>query len=171
MNDKLPVTKPIQTQHPYGEAFFVTVVCCAQLFTQAGLALSIAPQKMIATSFHIADQPGTISWFSASYSLTVGTFILIAGRLGDVFGHKRFFVGGFAWFGLWSAIAGFAVYSGPILFAFCRAMQGIGPALLLPNAVAILGRAYEPGSGRPAPMEAKMREHSFCACCAMSGPV
>ncbi|KAH6989564.1 hypothetical protein BKA56DRAFT_668702 [Ilyonectria sp. MPI-CAGE-AT-0026] len=31
--------------------------------------------------------------FSAGYSLTVGTFILIAGRLGHVFGHERFFVG------------------------------------------------------------------------------
>lgn len=87
-----------------------------------------------------------MSWFSAGFSLTVGTFILIAGRLGDVFGHKRFFVAGFVWYGLWSALAGFAVYAGPIFFAFCRAMQGIGPAFLLPNSIAIIGRSYEPGS-------------------------
>ncbi|OAQ98268.1 hypothetical protein LLEC1_08092, partial [Akanthomyces lecanii] len=60
----------------------------------------------------------------------------------------RFLAGGFAWFGAWSALAGCAVYSGPVLFAFCRAMQGVGPALMLPNAVAILGRAYEAGSRR-----------------------
>lgn len=128
-----------------GEALFVAVICSAQLLTQAGLALSIAPQHIIARSFNIEDQPAKLSWFSAGYSLTVGTFILIAGRLGDVFGHKLFFVAGFAWFGLWSALAGFAAYSGPIFFAFCRAMQGIGPAFLLPNAVAILGRCYDPG--------------------------
>ncbi|OAA77162.1 Major facilitator superfamily domain, general substrate transporter [Akanthomyces lecanii RCEF 1005] len=129
------------------EIIFVGVVCAAQLLTQAGLALSIAPQTLIAQSFHITD-PGTASWFSAAYSLTVGTFILPAGRVGDVFGHKRFLAGGFAWFGVWSALAGCAAYSGPILFAFCRAMQGMGPAFMLPNAVAILGRAYEAGSMR-----------------------
>lgn len=128
-----------------GEALFVAVISSSQLLTQAGLALSIVLQHIIARSFGIENQPGKLSWFSAGYSLTVGTFILIAGRLGDVFGHKRFFVGGFAWFGLWSALAGLAVYSGPIFFAFCRAMQGIGPAFLLPNAIAILGRCYEPG--------------------------
>ncbi|KAF4965334.1 hypothetical protein FSARC_6849 [Fusarium sarcochroum] len=128
-----------------GEALFVAVICFSQLLTQAGLAQSIVPQHIIARSFGIENEPGTVSWFSAGYSLTVGTFILIAGRLGDVFGHKQFLIGGFVWFGVWSALAGFAVYSGPILFAFCRAMEGIGPAFMLPNAVAIIGRCYEPG--------------------------
>lgn len=133
-----------------GEIFFVSVLCAAQLLTQAGLAITIAPASIIAASFAIpADQRlATVSWFSAGYSLTVGTFILVAGRLGDVFGHKRFVMGGFAWFGLWSLLAGCAVYSGPVFFAFCRAMQGVGPAFLLPNAVAIIGRGYEPGSMR-----------------------
>lgn len=52
---------------------------------------------------------------------------------------------GYAWFGLWSVLAGFSVYSTHIFFDICRAFQGMGPALLLPNAIAILGRAYEPG--------------------------
>lgn len=143
-----PVDKPLQHRSLAAEVFFVAVVCAAQLLTQAGLALSIAPQTLIAQSLRVEHDPGTVSWFSAAYSLTVGTFILPAGRLGDVFGHKRFLVGGFAWFGAWSAVAGCAAYSGPVLFAFCRAMQGMGPAFMLPNAVAILGRAYAPGSMR-----------------------
>ena len=135
-----------RVQPPTGlaEILFISVICSSQLLAQAGLALTIMPQRIIAGSFEI-DSPGKLSWFSAGYSLTVGTFILIAGRLGDVFGHKRFFVGGFVWFGLWSALAGFAVYSTADFFIFCRAMQGIGPALLLPNAIAILGRCYDPG--------------------------
>ena len=135
-------------QSTVGEVLFILVLCSSQLLTQAGLAISILPQHAIARSFGLENQPGKLSWFTAAYSLTVGTFILIAGRLGDIFGHKRFFVGGFAWFGLWSALAGFAVYSGPILFTFCRAMQGIGPAFLLPNAIAMLTLRYEPGRRR-----------------------
>lgn len=90
-------------EHPQslaGEVLFVAVICSSQLLTQAGLALSIVPQHIIGRSFDIDNQPGNLSWFSAGYSLTVGTFILIAGRLGDVFGHKFFFVGGYVWFGL-----------------------------------------------------------------------
>lgn len=128
------------------EIAFVAVICSAQLFTQAGLGQAVAIIHIIGDSFGTTN-PGQLSWFAAAYSLTVGTFILIAGRLGDLYGHKRFFTAGFVWFGVWSLLAGFAVYvrHSPIFFDVCRAMQGIGPAFLLPNALAILGRTYPQG--------------------------
>jgi MFS family permease len=121
----------------------------AQLMTQAALGQSIAPLHIIGDSFNTTS-PGQLSWIPAAYSLTVGTFILIAGRLGDLYGHKRFFIAGFLWFGFWSLMAGFTIYvqrgggKGAIFFDICRALQGIGPAFLLPNAIAILGRTYAP---------------------------
>ncbi|KOG96848.1 Amf1p DI49_5190 [Saccharomyces eubayanus] len=126
------------------EAAFVGVLCSAQLMTQAGLGQSIAPLHIIGDSFGTKN-PGQLSWFASSYSLTVGTFILIAGRLGDIFGHRKFFILGFLWYALWSLLAGFSVYSNKIFFDCCRAFQGMGPAFLLPNAIAILGRTYKPG--------------------------
>ena len=111
--------------------------------TQAGLSLSIAPLQIISASFN--STPRDLTWASAAYSLTVGTFIFVSGRLGDVYGHKLLFVIGFLWFALWSLLGGFSVWSNPRFFDCCRAFQGIGPALLLPNAVAILGRSYPPG--------------------------
>ena len=82
----------------------------------------------------------------AAYSLTVGTFILIAGRLGDIHGHKLLLILGYLWYGLTSLVAGLTVYSRSQKFYICmRALQGIGPAVLLPNAVAILGRTYPQG--------------------------
>ncbi|KAJ6017553.1 hypothetical protein N7451_000932 [Penicillium sp. IBT 35674x] len=125
------------------EVAFVIVVCAAQLMTQAGLALSIAPLKQISDSFD--STPQQLTWASAAYSLTVGTFILVSGRLGDVYGHRLMFIIGFMWFALWSLLAGFSVWSTPVYFHCCRACQGIAAALLLPNAVAILGRTYPPG--------------------------
>ncbi|KAF4611339.1 hypothetical protein G7Y89_g15674 [Cudoniella acicularis] len=131
-------------KNPFREFGFVAVLSMSQLMTQAGLAQVIVPLHIIGDSFG-SQSPGQLSWFPAAYSLTVGTFILPAGRLGDLYGHKKLFVAGFLWWAVWSLIAGFAVYSGPILFDICRAFQGIGPALCLPNAVAILGRSYKPG--------------------------
>ncbi|CAH0045899.1 unnamed protein product [Clonostachys solani] len=126
------------------ETLFVSVLCSSQLMTQAGLALSLVPLRIIGASFNTTNA-GELSWYAASYSLTVGTFILIAGRLGDIFGHRLMFIIGFAWFSLWSLLGGVAVWSDQIFFNICRAMQGIGPALLLPNSIAILGRTYRPG--------------------------
>lgn len=75
----------------------------------------------------------------------MGTFILFSGRLGDVFGYKRLLLIGWAWFSLWSAAAGCAIYSNYVLFIFSRVLQGIGPAICLPNGLAILGATYAPG--------------------------
>ena len=138
---------PTQLRRPQSlpkEALFLFVLCSTQLMTQAGLAISIVPAHIIGASFDVTS-PGELSWFAAGYSLTVGTFILIAGRFGDVFGHKRFVVAGYIWFAVWCLVAGCAVYSNKILFIFARVMQGIGPAFMLPNAVAIIGRSYPHG--------------------------
>lgn len=127
------------------EACFLFVVSMAQFLAQTGLAISVIPAHIIGQSWENV-QDGQLSWFAAAYSLTSGTFILVAGRLGDLYGHRRLFVIGFFWYGLWSLLAGFGVYgSTPTFFIVCRAFQGIGTGLVLPNAVAILGRTYPPG--------------------------
>ena len=127
------------------EILFVTVVCSSNIFTQGGLGMTIIPIRAIGNGLGITD-PGGLSWFVAAYSLTVGTFILIAGRLGDIFGHKLLLVSGFFWYGFWSLIAGITTYAhSQIFFDVCRALQGIGPAMMVPNALAILGSTYPPG--------------------------
>ncbi|RFU27179.1 hypothetical protein B7463_g9159, partial [Scytalidium lignicola] len=141
---EMATSKVEQPKSLLKEAMFVAVICMAQLMTQAVLGQAIAPLHIIGDSFGVTN-PGQLSWYSAAYSLTVGTFILPAGRLGDIFGHKLLFVAGFLWLALWTMLAGFSVYSDSIFFDCCRALQGIGPAFLLPNAIAILGRTYEPG--------------------------
>ncbi|TGJ78529.1 hypothetical protein E0Z10_g10237 [Xylaria hypoxylon] len=91
----------------------------------------------------------------AGYGLTVGTLILLAGRLGDIYGYKRIFLIGNIWFALSSLLAGFAIFipiqtstyrqSRYAIFLLARILQGIGPALMIPNGVALLGVTYVPG--------------------------
>ncbi|KAH9203710.1 major facilitator superfamily domain-containing protein [Leptodontidium sp. 2 PMI_412] len=125
------------------EIALVGIICIAQIMALAGLGQVIAPLHIIGDSFGTKN-PGQLAWFPAAYSLTVGTFILIAGRLGDMYGHKKLFIAGFLWFGVFSLLAGFTVYypSATILFDTCRALQGIGPSFIMPNALAILGQTY-----------------------------
>lgn len=140
-----PTPAPGPTWSTAREVAFLVIICSAQLLTQAGLGQAIFPLHIIGQSFG-PQSPGQLSWYVAAYSLTVGTFILVAGRLGDIFGQKHLLVIGFMWFGFWSLIAGISVYTHTaIFFDICRALQGIGPAILLPNSLAILGKTYPPG--------------------------
>ncbi|KLP05695.1 hypothetical protein CEK26_003057 [Fusarium fujikuroi] len=130
------------------EILFVAIICMAQFMTQAALGNCLNIIHIIGDSFNLTN-PAELSWLIAGFSLTVGTFILFSGRLGDIFGYKRLFLIGFVWFAVWSMICGLANYSNHVLFIFARVFQGIGPALVMPNGLAILGASYKPG-GRKA---------------------
>ncbi|CAG8947443.1 unnamed protein product [Penicillium salamii] len=149
MEDKDP--KPVESAQslaatftPIQEVLFVAVVCMGQFMTQTNIGVCLSPLDIVGDSFGITD-PGILSWFMAGYSLTVGTFILVSGRCGDLFGYRLMFISGFCWLSLWSLVAGLSVYSNHILFIFARVLQGLGGAMLLPNALALLGATYQPG--------------------------
>jgi MFS family permease len=125
------------------EIFVVGLICMAQWTTQMGLGQCIAILHVISDHFGIAN-PGVEAWLIAGYSLTVGTFILFSGRLGDLFGWRNMLVIGYVWFGVWSIVAGLSWYSNHVLFVFARIFQGIGPAICLPNGLALLGALYGP---------------------------
>jgi MFS family permease len=126
------------------EVLFVSVVVLAQFTAQVGFGQTLAILHVIGHHFKLSSD-AELSWLVAGYSLTIGTFILISGRFGDLFGYKRMLVIGFAWFSLWSMVAGLAAYSSHVLFVFARVFQGIGPAITLPNGLALLGATYNPG--------------------------
>ncbi|KAI1380447.1 major facilitator superfamily MFS-1 [Hypoxylon crocopeplum] len=123
---------------------YVTTICMVQLCAQVGIGQTLAILREIGTSFGIHNTSDLI-WVLAGYNLAIGSFILIAGRLGDTYGHKRIFLLGFVWSAVWSAISGTAVYSTHALFMISRVFHGLGAALSLPNGLALLGLTYPPG--------------------------
>ena len=142
---KVDTAKSIAEMMPLPkEILFVGVVCSANFTSQVGLTSCLIILHSIGDTFGLTN-PAELSWLIAAYSLTVGTFILLAGRLGDVYGYKKILILGFSWFALWSMVAGLAVFSNHVLFDFARVFQGMGPAMCIPNALAILGATYQPG--------------------------
>ena len=142
--DFASITTPARPLSVLHEAAFIFLILCAQLMTTGGIGIGIATLHVVGDHYNV-ENPGKRSWYVAAFSLTVGTFILIAGRLGDMYGHKRIFVAAFAWYGLWSIMCGAAYYSNDIFFSIARAIQGLGPAFLAPNALAIVGKTYPDG--------------------------
>jgi len=67
-------------------------------------------------------------WVVNAYMLTFGGFLLLGGRLGDLFGHRRLFLLGITLFTLASAACGLANSQGLLIAA--RAVQGLGGAVV-----------------------------------------
>lgn len=74
-----------------------------------------------------------LAWVVNAYLLTFGGFLLLGGRLGDLFGHRKLFLIGLAIFTVASLLCGIAETQWMLIAA--RALQGIGGAVL--SAVAL----------------------------------
>ncbi|MEV7545273.1 MFS transporter [Streptomyces sp. NPDC089915] len=89
-----------------------------------------------------------VQWTSTAYLLTVAAFLVLAGRLGDRYGHTRLLATGVLGFA--AASAGIALAPGVGWVIGLRAVQGMFGALAQPATLALLRLAYPPELlGRP----------------------
>lgn len=131
------------------EILFISWMCLSQMLTQAGIAVTINGGTATGKPFGIENNPGELSWLTAGFSLTVGTLILISGRLGDMYGYKLLYGIGYAWFCVFSLACGFTGFGkSQIVLDVMRALQGIGPAIVFPNSMALIGHYYPLGFRR-----------------------
>jgi MFS family permease len=79
-------------------------------------------------------------WVILAYMIASTVLVLTAGRLSDMFGRKRAYVGGFVLFGIASLGAGFA--TGGTVLILWRIVQGVGGAFLFANAGAVVTDAF-----------------------------
>jgi EmrB/QacA subfamily drug resistance transporter len=79
-------------------------------------------------------------WVILAYLIAATVLVLAAGRLSDLFGRKRAYVGGFLAFALASLGAGFSP-DGTVLILW-RILHGIGSAFLFANAAALVTDAF-----------------------------
>jgi len=78
----------------------------------------------------------SLAWVVNAYLITFGGFLLLGGRLGDLFGHRTLFVIGVAVFTTASAACGFAGSQGMLIAA--RAVQGVGGAIVSAVALSLM---------------------------------
>ncbi len=81
-----------------------------------------------------------LQWVVSVYMLSLGAFMVPAGRIGDIFGRRRTLLTGVALFGAASVACAVAPNLG-VLIAF-RAAQGLGAALIFPVSVSVLTNAF-----------------------------
>src|SRR4051795_2651742 len=82
----------------------------------------------------------SLVWVILAYMIASTVLVLSAGRLSDLFGRKRAYVGGFVVFALASLGAGFAADATQLIL--WRIAQGVGAAFLFANAAALVTDAF-----------------------------
>ncbi len=78
----------------------------------------------------------SLAWVVNAYLLTFGGFLLLGGRLGDLFGQRRLFLGGITLFTVASLACGLATSQGALVAA--RAVQGVGGAVVSAVALSLI---------------------------------
>ncbi|HET9173645.1 MAG TPA: MFS transporter [Actinospica sp.] len=81
-----------------------------------------------------------LQWIIAGYTLSMAVALITGGRLGDLFGRRRMFLGGIAAFTLMSAFASAA--ANPQMLVTARFLQGLAAAMMLPQGLAIIRSVF-----------------------------
>ncbi|KAG0016668.1 hypothetical protein BGZ80_009039, partial [Entomortierella chlamydospora] len=126
------------------EPLMLYVVSMAQFLDIVnGASMTVA---MLPISRELNFEVQQQQWLISSYALSFGGLLLIAGRMGDLFGHRRVFLSGLFWFGIWSLVNGFS--KSPVMLCISRAFQGMGAAAQIPTALALIAIKYPAGKAR-----------------------
>lgn len=119
-------------------------VVVAAAITQAAINLDFF--AMGVSLPRMADELGTtvvdLQWVVGGYLVAVGACLVAGGRLGDLYGRRRWLVIGVVLFGVASALAG--SMSVPNLVIAFRVLQGVGAAIAFPLSLAVVTNAFPP---------------------------
>ncbi|MEU5716673.1 MFS transporter [Streptomyces sp. NPDC020403] len=119
------------------------------------LVLLLGAQFMIAVDFSILNVAlpavgkglgfslAHLQWIATSFALAAAGFTLLFGRIADLLGRKRLFIGGMVVLGLSSVLGGLATTPGMLLTA--RVLQGLATAAVTPAGLALLTTAFKEG--------------------------
>ncbi|KAJ5398807.1 MFS general substrate transporter [Penicillium sp. CMV-2018d] len=123
---------------------FLVLLC--NLIQYASQFSTVAGGYEFSARLGVEVGPGKANWMAAAYGLTQGSFVLISGRLGAVYGHQRLLILGGAILVVFSLANAFC--NTYVSFIAMRALTGVGGGILMPNAVATLTIMVPPGKAR-----------------------
>src|SRR5215467_3839878 len=110
------------------------VLCLGVLMIVLDTTIVNVALPSIRTDLHFTET--ALVWVVNAYMLTFGGFLLLGGRLGDLYGQRRLFLGGIVAFTLASLACGLA--GSQTMLVAARAVQGLGGAVVSAVAMALI---------------------------------
>src|SRR3954466_12709707 len=126
------------------------VVCLAQLMIVLDVTIVNVALPSIQHDLHFSQ--ANLTWVVNAFLVTFGSFLLLAGRLGDLIGRKRVFLGGVVTFTVASLLCGVAAGPGELIAA--RFLQGVGAAAQASVILAIIITEFREAGERARAMSA-----------------
>ncbi|AVA22514.1 MULTISPECIES: MFS transporter [unclassified Rhizobium] len=130
---------------PRSGAGLALLLLCAANFLDA-MDVSTIGVALPAIQTELGIPATSLQWAVSAYVLGYGGFLLLGGRVADLFGHRRVFLWSLGVFAA-ASIAGGFVDSAPTLIA-ARLVKGIAAAFTAPAALALLLSVFGEGSAR-----------------------
>ncbi|MFE3190914.1 MFS transporter [Nocardia sp. NPDC059240] len=119
--------------------FAVLALASAAMFMTV-VDLTIVNVSLPTMAVRLGLGEDALQWVVIGYGLPFGGLLLLAGRLGDIWGRRRVLRAGLVVFTAASLAAGFA--DGSVVLIVARAVQGIGAALIAPSALAVVADTF-----------------------------
>ncbi|WP_344657480.1 MFS transporter [Catenulispora subtropica] len=129
---------------PSGLGVATFVIALARFMVVLDGTIMIVALPSVGRSLHMAASD--LNWVLNAYALTFGGLMLVAGRVGDLFGRKRVFRAGLVLFGTASLLGGLAPTGTALVVS--RGLQGIGAAVATPGALSLLVSTFPEGERR-----------------------
>jgi EmrB/QacA subfamily drug resistance transporter len=126
------------------------VVCLAQLMIVLDVTIVNVALPFIQRDLRFSQ--ANLTWVVNAFLVTFGSLLLLAGRLGDLAGRKRVFLGGVVTFTLASLLCGLAPSEGALIAA--RFLQGVGAAAQASVILAIIVTEFAEPAARARAMSA-----------------
>jgi EmrB/QacA subfamily drug resistance transporter len=122
----------------------LALLCVAQFVNVLDINAVIVALPVVGRDLGFA--PEDLQWVITAYVLFFGGFLMLAGRLSDLYGRRRMFVVGLAVFTVSSLACGLA--ASPLALIVSRAFQGLGAAIVAPAALSIISGLFAGGRER-----------------------
>lgn len=129
-----------ETRRERHRTLSVVVVSIAMVLEIVDVSILNVAVPVLQQDLHASGQQ--IEWIFTGYLFFFSVLLLTGGRLGDLFGYRRLFMGGLLMFGVASAGCGLA-YSADMLIAM-RILQGISGAMMGPQILSLVQVLYAP---------------------------
>ncbi|MGX1370039.1 MFS family permease [Streptomyces canus] len=143
--DTVSDPSPLATPRLSTRDKLVLFVLCAAQFMVA-LDFSVLNVALPVLGADLGMSRWALQWAVTAFALPSGGFLLLFGRVGDLYGRRRLFLTGLALFGAASLLAAFAW--DPASFLAGRALQGIGAAAIVPTGMSLLTTTFAEGPAR-----------------------
>ena len=122
----------------------LALLCATQFIIVLDIAIVNVALPSIQTDLGFTQE--NLQWVISAYALVFGGFLLLGGRMADLLGRRRVFIGGLVVFTLGSLLCGLAWSEASLIGA--RALQGLGAATISPAALSILTTTFQEGRER-----------------------